>query len=150
MGTQDSTSRRPRDPVARTAAAVTTVTLGVVAVLQLGFALGLLPVTMAWGGSQAVLTPGLRVAHVVAAIVLTGFVVVTRRAAGLWGAPEPHPVPSWARVGCWIVGLYLLLNTLGNAVSSSALERAVMTPLAALAALGALAVAYRSRRLQPR
>jgi len=53
--------------IARTTGNIATLVFIVVIVLQFLLALGILPVTMAWGGSQSVLTPALRLAHVLAA-----------------------------------------------------------------------------------
>jgi hypothetical protein len=51
----------------RITANISTVLFGVTIIIQLLLAAGVLPITMAWGGRQEVLTPGLRIAGVVQA-----------------------------------------------------------------------------------
>jgi len=60
----------------------------VVIILQLLLAAGILPVSMAWGGRQDVLTPNLRVASIVSAVILGLFAYIIRRRAGLLGPEE--------------------------------------------------------------
>ncbi len=51
--------------------------------LQLLLASGILPITMAWGGREPVLTTNLRLASVASAALLFFFIYVIRRRAGL-------------------------------------------------------------------
>jgi len=108
---------------------VAAVLFGVVIVLQLLLAAGVLPVTMAWGGTQETLTSGLRMASLVSAVVLALFALVILRRAGVLGTP---PIPTAVKVLSWIVTAFVALNTLGNLASQSLTETLVFTPITAL------------------
>jgi hypothetical protein len=113
------------------AATVATVGLLLAAVLQLLLAVGVLPVTMAWGGTQPVLTPALRIASLAAVVVLALSTYVIRRRAGL----SPQVAPSTlVNVLAWVIALYLMLNTAGNFASGSAGETAVFGPISLVSA----------------
>mmetsp|Transcript_41395 Transcript_41395/g.101831 ORF Transcript_41395/g.101831 Transcript_41395/m.101831 type:complete len:138 (+) Transcript_41395:148-561(+) len=109
---------------------VATVFFGIVIALQLLLALGMLPITMAWGGQQSVLTPGLRVASVAAVAILAGMAYVIRRRAGLIGTGEQPSV--FIKVLAWIVTAYVGLNLLGNLTSPSAGERLLFGSITAV------------------
>jgi hypothetical protein len=129
-------------PVSRVAANVATGGFALVAFLQVLLALGVLPITMAWGGTQKVLTARLRVASLVAVVVLGLCGYVIRRRAGLTGETDPSgPV----KVGSWIIAVYLAVNSLGNFTSSSRAEARLFGPLSLVVALSSLLVAA-SRR----
>ena len=54
-------------------------------IIQLLLATGVLPVTMSWGGTQTVLTPNLKIASILASIILVFFAIsIRRRARGFW------------------------------------------------------------------
>jgi hypothetical protein len=110
------------EPVAQAAANVATLAFAVSMVLQLLLALGVLPVSMAWGGTQKVLTGRLRLASLLAVVVLGLFAYVIRWRAGLVG---DGPIPLWVTVLAWVITLFLTLNTLGNFASKSVAERVV-------------------------
>ena len=101
-------------------------------VLQILLALGILPVTMAWGGTQTELTPALRLASVAAAGILALFAYVIRRRASLIGDPPPSTL---IKIFSWIITAFMVLNTLGNLVSQSTAEKIVFTPLTLLLAI---------------
>ncbi len=111
---------------ARLAGQVATVAFAAGMLLQLLLALGVLPSTMAWGGSQPVLTVPLRLASLFAVVVLGVFAYLIRRRAGLAGRP---PIPRWVKLLAWVITAYMALNVLGNLASASAAERAVFGPL---------------------
>jgi hypothetical protein len=111
---------------ARFAANVATVLFALVIVYQLLLALGIVPITMAWGGRQSVLTPGLRVASLVAMGVLAGFAYVIRRRAGLL---RQGPPPLWIKILAWLVTAYMAFNLLGNLTSPSMVEKLVLGPI---------------------
>jgi hypothetical protein len=117
---------------ATTAANIATVLFGIVIVLQLLLAIGILPVTMAWGGTQTELTLGLRLASIVAAGILALFAYIIRRRAGLIGDPPPSTL---IKILSWIITAFMVLNTLGNLVSQSTAEKLVFTPLTILLAI---------------
>ena len=108
--------------VVQIAGNVATIGFSVSMVLQFLLALGVLPITMAWGGSQKVLTGRLRIASLLAVVVLGLFAYVIRWRAGLVG---DGPIPLWIVILSWVITLFLALNLLGNIVSKSVAERAV-------------------------
>lgn len=114
------------------AANIATFLFGVVIFLQLLLALGILPVTMFWGGTQTELTLGLRLASVAAALILVLFAYVIRRRAGLIGDPPPSTL---IKVLSWVITAFMVLNTLGNLASQSTAEKIVFTPLTMLLAV---------------
>jgi uncharacterized membrane protein YhdT len=122
----------------RTAASIATIAFAATMLLQLLLALGILPSTMAWGGTQPTLTPSLRLTSLVAIVVLGVFAYVIRRRAGLVGHP---PVPRWVKVLAWVITAYLALNTLGNLASPSLAEKALFGSIALILALACLVVA---------
>ncbi len=95
------------------------VLFGIVIILQLMLAAVILPVSMAWGGRQTVLTTGLRFASLGAAVVLACFAFVISRRAGLEGEMPPSTL---IKVISWLIIAYLALNTLGNFTSLGAGE----------------------------
>jgi hypothetical protein len=125
-------------PAARVAANVATVGLLLAAALQLLLALGVLPVTLAWGGSQPVLTLPLRIASLIAVVVLALSTYVIRRRAGLVPRAEPSmPI----KVLAWVIAVYLILNAVGNFASASAAEATLFGPISVISALACLLVA---------
>jgi hypothetical protein len=127
--------RRPS--LARTAARVATLGFAVAILLQLFLAAGILPITMAWGGSQSVLTSVLQLASVAAALVFVGCAHVIRRRVGLDGADRPRRI---VKVLSWVITGFLFINTLGNLASQSSGERLVFAPLTFALALACLVV----------
>ena len=93
---------------------------------------------MFWGGRQAELTPTLRIASLVAVVVLGFFIYIIRYRAGLVGAV---PTPKWVRVTAWIVTGYMALNTLGNLASLSNVERFLFSPITLALTVASLLVA---------
>ena len=87
---------------AKPAANIATVLFGIFMGAQLLLALGVLPISMAWGGRQTELTPGLRVASIAAILVLGVFITIVRYRAGLLGrvlAPRSIRVAAWVVTG---------------------------------------------------
>jgi hypothetical protein len=124
-------------PVARIEGTVATAAFLVVICLQLLLALGVLPVTLAWGGTQSVLTPPLRLAHVAAAVILGASAMVIRRRSGLSaGDRSSRPITILA----WVLTIFLALNTLGNFASSSSGEVILFGPLSLVLALACVLV----------
>jgi hypothetical protein len=121
----------------RIAANVATVLFVVTIVLQLLLAAGLLPITMAWGGQQSTLTASLRLASLIAVVILGSFIYVIRRRAGLIGKP---PASTFNKILAWIVTGFLALNTLGNLTSQSRAEMLVFTPITFLLVVACLVV----------
>ena len=107
-------------------------------VVQLLAAIGIIPISMLWGGRQPELTLSLRVTSVVAAAVLGAFIYIVRYRAGLVGR---MPQPTIIRVLAWVVAGYMVLNTLGNFASASAVERFLFGPMTIVLAITCLIVA---------
>ena len=122
---------------ARIAANVATVAFGAAILLQLLLAIGVLPSSMAWGGSQPVLTIPLRIASLISVVVLGLCAYVIRRRAGLSGK---SPAPMWIKILSWVITLYMALNTLGNFASSSLGEKVVFGPISLIIVLSCLLV----------
>ena len=122
---------------ARLTGNIATLVFLAVIILQLLLALGILPVTMAWGGSQSVLTPALRLAHILSAFLLTGFAYVIRRRAGLLAPARPSGL---IKILAWVITGFMLLNTLTNFASSSTAERLVFGSLTVVLVITCLLV----------
>jgi hypothetical protein len=129
-------------PAARVAAKVATVGLLLAAALQLLLALGVVPVSMAWGGTQPVLTLPLRIASLIAVVVLALSTYVIRRRAGL--VPQAQPSTP-IKVLAWVIAVYLTLNTVGNFASASTAEAMLFGPISLISALACLLVPPRAR-----
>jgi hypothetical protein len=112
--------------VVHIAADVATVLFGVAIMLQLLLAAGILPISMAWGGQRTVLTTGLRLASLVAALILGFFAYVVRRRAGLVGG---EVIPTSIRILSWFITAFLALNTVGNLASRSIGEKLLFGPI---------------------
>ena len=115
--------------VVQIAAQVATVLFVVSIALQLLLAAGILPISMAWGGRQLVLTTSLRIASLAAAVLLGLFLVVIRRRVGLIG---DMPIPMIIKVLSWVITVFLAFNTLGNIASSSTGEKLLFGPISFL------------------
>ena len=123
--------------VARISANVATILFGATILIQILLAAGVLPVTMAWGGRRDVLTPGLRIAGIVSAIVLGVFALIIRRRAGLLGSED---ISTLIKVVAWVVTAYLAFNTFTNITSQSSLEKIVFIPISTILAIACFIV----------
>ena len=105
---------------------------------QLLLALGLPFGQAAWGGQHTVLPGKLRGSSLAAAVVLGAalWVVLARAGIAATGAGSVA-----VRVATWVFAGFLLLNTLGNLASKSAIDRAIMTPTTLLLAVCFVVVA---------
>ena len=122
----------------RNAAHIASVLFFIFIVVQLLVAAGIIPISILWGGRQPDLTPSLRAASVVAAIILGLFIYIIRYRAGLVGSV---PTPTSIRVAAWVVTGYMALNTLGNFASVSNVERFVFGPMTLIMMITSLIVA---------
>ena len=84
----------------------------------MAIAAGIAPVTIVWGGSQTMLTVGLRLASLAAAAILLGFARIVHL-----GIEQPER--RYLKVLTWMIAAYMGLNTLGNITSPSWFERYV-------------------------
>ena len=112
--------------LAASAALIAVVLLAGIVLFQVLLALGLPFGRAAWGGGHRVLPARLRVGSAVAAVMLVVAAGVLATEAG-W-LPGGAGVP-WSGILVWVFAGFFALNTLGNAVSKSAIERRVMTPI---------------------
>ncbi len=121
----------------RNAANLATVMFVLMVILQLMLAAGILPVTMAWGGREPVLTNSLRVASIISAAVMGIFAYIIRRRAGLVG---DAPITKLFRVLPWILTVFLALNTLAILAGTSTGEKILFGPIALLLAVSCFVV----------
>ncbi len=105
------------------------VLFGLSIILQFLLAAGVLPVTMAWGGRQSVLTTSLRFASLAAAVVLGFFAYVILHRAGIVGSDT---LPAIIKVLSWVITAFLAFNTAGNFASKSKGEKLLFTPITLL------------------
>jgi hypothetical protein len=124
--------------VVHAAANLASLLLLVTIIMQILLALGILPISMAWGGRQAELTPGLRLASLAAVVVLGLFMFIIRRRAGLIGK---LPAPLSIVILTWVVTAFLALNTLGNLTSQSTSEMIIFGSITFLLTLASFIVA---------
>jgi hypothetical protein len=129
--------RFSRLPKVQIAAKVATLVFAVAILLQLLLAIGIVPITMAWGGTQPTLTPTLRIASLAAAAILALFAYVIRRRAGLIGV---GPVPRAITIAAWIVAIFLSINAFGNFASPSEGERMLFGPISFVLAVSTIFV----------
>ena len=116
---------------------VATLLFALVIVLQILLASGLLPISIAWGGRQSKLTLSLRIASLIAVVLLSMFIYVIRFRAGLVGTV---PIPMFIKVFSWIITLFMAINTLGNITSLSRSEKLIFTPITAILTAACLIV----------
>ncbi len=120
----NSIQKKPR--VAGNAA---TVLYALTIILQLLLASGILPITMAWGGREPVLTTNLRIASVVSAALLLFFIYIIRRRAGL---VIDAPITLLVKVSSWLITVFSALNFLGILASLSSGEKILFGPISFL------------------
>lgn len=117
------------------AAAVFTLVLCFLAVVQVALACGAPWGHLAWGGAHRVLHRRLRIGSVVALGIYAGMATI------VWLRAGDKP-PRFVVVACWAVFGYLCLATALNAISRSRPERLVMTPATVVLAAASFIVAY--------
>ena len=130
-----------RTSIVRIAANVATILFVLTIILQLLLAMGILPISMAWGGRQSELTTPLRIASLASGILLGFFIYVIRRRAGLIG---DMPIPIITRILSWIITAFMAFNTLGNLASLSIGEKILFAPISFLLAVACLVVSASS------
>lgn len=108
---------------------------------QLALAVGLPWGRAAYGGQYELLPDGLRVASGIAALVWSAVaLIVLRRASVISFSLLPQ---SWLVAAVWVVVGILVLAVVMNAITTSAIERAIWLPVSALMLIGTLVVALR-------
>ena len=123
-----------RRRVAAAAAAGFIATAGFEAALALGAPLG----NAAWGGANAHLTPGLRIASGIAAAVWVLAALVVLGRTGYRVSKIPFRVCLY---GTWVLFGYMSLGTVMNLASRSNWERFLQAPIALIVAVLCLLVA---------
>ncbi len=126
----------------KNAANIATLLFGIVMLMQLLLATGLLPITMAWGGRQARLTQGLRIASILSALILGLFAYIIRQRAGLTGAESSA---AWINGLAWIVTATMAFNTVTNLMSQSTVEKIIFVPITAMLTIVSLIVSLSGR-----
>jgi hypothetical protein len=116
---------------------IATFLFAVVIILQILLAAGILPISMAWGGRQSELTVPLRIASLIAAVLLGVFMYVIRFRAGLVGK---IPIPVMIKVVSWIITAFMAVNTLGNITSLSTNEKLLFGPITFILTVACLLV----------
>lgn len=101
--------------------------IALLGVFQLALAAGAPLGRFAWGGGHERLPVGYRIGSLVSIAVYAAFAIIVLERSGVIAL---LPSPDIARVGIWIVTGYMGLGILMNAISRSAPERIVMTPVA--------------------
>lgn len=112
--------------------------LALVSTFQVLLAVGRPLGAAAWGGRHVVLPPRLRWASLASAGVLALMTWVALARADLVG---PGSGPLMTRAVTWLCACLLLVNTIGNAASTSLTERRIMTPTTLLLAISFVALA---------
>lgn len=102
--------------VTETASYVSIVLFSLFAIMQIGVAIGIVPVTILWGGSQHQITFQLRIASIIAASVLVSFALIIRKRT-------MDPSNASFRIMNQCITCYMALNTLGNFMSFNSFEK---------------------------
>lgn len=123
--------------ITQISANIAAVLFAIVILYQLLIAIGLVPITMAWGGRQSELTPGLRIASIVSAVILALFAYIIRRRAGLVGLAE---ITLLIKILAWVVTAYMAFNTFTNLTSQSMAEKMIFTPVTILLTIACIIV----------
>ncbi len=106
-----------------------TVLYALTIILQLFLASGILPITMAWGGREPVLTTNLRIASLASAVLLLFFIYIIRRRAGL---VSDAPITPIIKVLSWLIAAFSAFNFLGILASLSNGEKILFGPISFL------------------
>ena len=123
--------------IPRVAGNAATVLYALTIILQLLLASGILPITMAWGGRQPVLTTNLRIASLASAALLFFFIYVIRRRAGL---VSDAPITPIIKVLSWLITAFSALNFLGVLASLSSGEKILFGPISFLLLVACIVV----------
>ena len=138
IGVTPKSKRRPlsaqKAGLATIAAPVAAVGFVLVAGYQVLLALGIAFSGAAWGGAP--LTPALRLASAVSAVVLILAALVVLGRAGYWGSRLPFAIFRW---GTWVLVAVMLLSAVANFASPTVGERFFLGPAAVLLAFLCLA-----------
>ncbi len=92
----------------------------------------------AWGGQHKTLPRKLRVSSALSIVIYVMFALFILSRAGIW---QLIPQGSFLDISLWVMGGYLVIGVLMNAMSHSKPERYVMTPTALILAVCMLIIA---------
>jgi hypothetical protein len=138
MNTATPSAESVRRPPRRLAAVAAAISLAGIAGFEVALAAGAPLGHAAWGGADAHLATGLRVASAVAAVFWLGAALVVLGRVGY----RLSPVTLRAcRYGTWVLFGLLSVGTLMNLASRSGWERYLQAPIAAVTAVLCLLVA---------
>ncbi|PJJ59857.1 hypothetical protein [Hymenobacter chitinivorans] len=129
----------------RTAAIALFVILSLMVLFHLLVLTGLVPYGSVWGGRLRSYGQMVRFEAVAISVNLL-LLAVVRAAAGGWGRRVPRLL---LRAALWLMTGLFLLNTVGNLLAHTTLERLVFTPLTLLLALCSLRLALGSPAAAP-
>lgn len=129
----------------RIAGNAATVLYAITILLQLLLASGILPITMAWGGRELVLTTNLRLASLASAALLFFFIYVIRRRAGL---VSNAPITPIIKVLSWLITAFSALNFLGILASLSSGEKILFGPISFLLLVACILVSLSKSEYQ--
>lgn len=124
----------------------------IMAIIQISVAIGIVPISILWGGRFDELTPALSAAGVFAAGLLCLFAASvyqrSRHYAPNDGSQhddlEAQRHPMVLRVFCWTITAYMVLNTVGNLMSYNTFERYAFGSLTTVLAICSGFVSSRS------
>jgi hypothetical protein len=131
--------------IQRIAGNAATVLYAITIILQLLLAAGILPITMAWGGREPVLTTNLRIASLASAALLFFFIYVIRRRAGL---VRDARITLIFKVLSWFITAFSALNFLGILASLSSGEKILFGPISFLLLVACILVSLSKSELQ--
>ena len=109
------------------------------AAIQIAIAVGILPITIVWGASQHERTWQNSLASVMAAGILVGMAYTIHLRAKIPAQPS-----SCVRITSWMIAGYMVLNTLGNFLSTSWVERYLFGSMTVVLAICCFIVASSS------
>ena len=135
----------PIQKIPRIAGNAATVLYALTIILQLLLAFGILPITMAWGGREPVLTMNLRIASLASAALLFFFIYIVRRRAGL---VSDAPITLLVKVLSWLITVFSALNFLGILASLSSGEKILFGPISFLLLVACILVSLSKPELQ--
>lgn len=104
--------------VTETASYISIVLFSLLAIMQIGVAIGIVPIKILWGGSQHQITFQLRIASIIAASVLVSFALIIRKRT-------LDPSNASFRIMNQCITCYMALNTIGNFISVNSFEKYV-------------------------
>ncbi len=113
-------------------AIIGSISISFIAILYITLVLGLPYGEFAMGGKYTVMPKLMRVMCAISVFVQIFAMIILLQTGNLLTTKIPYNV---AKIGCYAFAVYLVLNTIMNAISKSKKEKYIMTPLAAITAI---------------